>query len=219
MSYTIQTIYFMIADGTYYPTQISSYPQNPPKTHLIRPFLHTIQTKYAHVVYFSVSQWPLTHFLLKADILSFTQLYKVYWILLFPMCFGIFSSFHLAKQITFIQNRNCSKMHKNACADMIFELPSCWSPCNQTACPYSACWRRSHAQWRHPVATKAWWGCHRSTHAVEAAHGIGGGGGTHGLLSWKSIPRDRRALKKACPAAFICVFMTVWILNWYNLNA
>ena len=59
------------------PTQTLPYPQNSPTTHLIWPFFHTIQTKYAHVVYFSISQWPLTHLLLKADILSLAQLYKV----------------------------------------------------------------------------------------------------------------------------------------------
>ena len=43
-------------------------------------------------------------------------------ILLFHMCFGIriLSPFHLAIQKVSIQNLNCPKNAKNACADMIF---------------------------------------------------------------------------------------------------
>ena len=43
-------------------------------------------------------------------------------ILLFHMCFGIriLSLFHLATQIVFIQNLNCPKITKNACAQTWF---------------------------------------------------------------------------------------------------
>ena len=46
------------------------------------------------------------------------------WILLFHMCFGIriLSPFHLAIQKVSIQNINCPKNAKNACADMILSL-------------------------------------------------------------------------------------------------
>ena len=59
------------------------------------------------------------------------------------MCFGIriLSPFHLANQIISIQNPNCPKNAKKACADMIFiSVTFCSSPQGQKAEGYDLPW-------------------------------------------------------------------------------
>ena len=74
------------------------------------------------------------------------------------MCFGIriSSPFHLATQIIPVKNPNFPKMEKNAYADMVLECPPADFPDVKLLVQVADVgrWRRSHARWRQPVATK-----------------------------------------------------------------
>ena len=75
-------------------------------------------------------------------------------------------------------------------------------------------WRRSHARWRQPVATKA------TIPDTQSRQ--------HMVLEEAMVPTaievvrafqrlEEQSENHVCPT-YICVFRTLWILNGYNLN-